>query len=283
MKTQDYYLPRLLCAAIAASLAMASAHAAAATITEWNFNSIGPQVPPFNSPAPTTGAGTAITLGMTNAYNGGNTASDDVLATPGVANPAFVETAWRIRGATHNGWATHAAGAPQYSQGLELDVSTVGSTNIQFAFDWFSTNQGIRDMQFQYNADVTNPAGWTNFAGTSPTGTYIANPGDWYNYSNPMITVDLSSIPAVNNDPNFGIRLVAAFDSTGHVANDFAGATLSGGMTALYNNNSGNWRFGTLTVTGVPVPEPSTWILSGLCGVGILAGEIRRRAMRFLC
>jgi hypothetical protein len=219
---------------------------------------------------------------MTNSYNGGNTASDDILSTPGLANPAFVETAWRIRGTAHNGWATHAAGAPQYSQGIELDASTVGFQSIQFAFDWFSTNQAIRDMQFQYNTDVTNAAGWTNFGGTSPTGTYVTVPGDWYNSpgtTTPMISIDLSSIAGANNDANFGVRLVAAFDSTGHLGSEFAGSTLVSGQTAIYNNNSGNWRFGTLTVSGTPVPEPSALALlgSGVLGLGFVASRKKYR------
>jgi hypothetical protein len=270
----------LLSVATAAAMSCIG-RASAATITEWNFATIGATAPPINSPAPTTGLGTAVTLGMTNAYNGGNTASDDILSTAGVPSN-FTEMAWRIRGAGHNGWATNAAGAPQYSQGLELDASTVGFANIKFAFDWFSTNQGIRDLQFQYNTNTGNAGGWTNFGGTTATGTYLAMPGDWYNTSPPMISLDLSSIAGVSNDPNFGVRLVSAFDSTGNVPNDYAGATLSGGLTTIYNNNSGNWRFGVLTVSGVAVPEPSTLALTGVGSlmIGLMAWRRRSKGSR---
>jgi PEP-CTERM motif len=260
--------------AVAASVATISvANAAfAATITQWDFSS-ATHAAPYNSPPPTTGTGTAQGLGMTNAYNGGNTESDDVTATPGTANPGFSENAWRVRGTAHNGWATHAAGAPQYSQGAEFDTSTVGYKDIQFSFDWYSTAEGIRDLQFQYNTNAGNPAGWTNFGGTSPTGTYIANSKDWYNQfptpGVPMINVDLSSIVGANNDPNFGIRLVAAFDSTGNVSNDVASAGLVSGATVIYNNSSGNWRLANLTFSGTQVPEPSSLVLAclGICGL----------------
>jgi hypothetical protein len=263
-----------------ASLAIAivgvfGAHvASAATITKWDFNTIGVQAAPFNTPAPSTGSGSAKGLGMTNAYNGGNTESDDVLATAGTANPAFTENTWRIRGTGHNGWALATPptgpGAPQYSQGLEADASTAGYKDIQFSFEWYSTTQGIRDLQFQYNLNTGNAGGWTNFGGTSLTGTYIATSNDYYNApGSPTITVDLSSIPGANGDPNLGVRLVSAFDSTGHIGNEYASAALSSGLTVAYNNSSGNWRFDNLTFSGTPVPEPGSIVLAilGLCGL----------------
>jgi hypothetical protein len=220
------------------------------TITQWSFSAAAGA--PDNSPSPSTGTGTFTTLGMTNSYNGGNTANDDVLSTPGTMVPGFSEFTIRVRGTPNNGWATHAAGAAQYTQGIELDASTVGFSNIQFAFDWYSTTQGIRDLQFQYNTNIGNSAGWTNLGGTSSTGTYLATPNDYYNASSPpgTITVNLSGIAAANNDANFGVRLVSAYDSTGNVSNDYASATLSGGQTVIYNNSSGNWRFDNLTFTG---------------------------------
>ena len=78
-------------------------------IAAWDFPTTA--AAPDNSPAPTYGAGTATTLGMTNSYNGGNTASDDVLATAGTANKKFSENLWRIRGTPNNGWATYQNGA----------------------------------------------------------------------------------------------------------------------------------------------------------------------------
>jgi hypothetical protein len=254
-------------------------------IAKWDFNTIGTQGPPYNSPPPTTGTGVATMLGMTNGYNGGNTASGDALLTAGTANPAFSENTWRIRGTANNGWATHQAGAAQYTQGIELDTSTVGFTGIRFSFDWYSTTQGIRDLQFQYNTNGNNAAGWTNFGGTSPTGTYTATSNDYYNApGSPTITIDLSSVAGAANDPNFGVRLVSAYDSTGHVTGtagpDYASAVLSGGQTVIYNNTSGNWRFDNLTFTGVtPVPEPSSVALGLAAGgaFGLARWRHRRR------
>jgi len=265
-----------------AALAMTAGFPAqATTITQWSFSAT--VAAPDNSPAPTTGTGTATTLGMTNSYNGGNTASDDVTKTTGTANTSFNEYTWRIRGAQtptgNNGWAN---AAPEYSQGIELDASTAGYQNISFSFDWYSTTQGIRDLQFQYNTNINNASGWTNFGGTSPTGTYIATSNDFYNApGSPTITVNLSSITGANNDPYFGVRLVSAYDSTGNIAGYASAQLLSSGLTQAYNNTSGNWRFDNLTVAGTaitPVPLPAAlplW-LSGIAGLGLMAH--RRKA-----
>ncbi len=263
--------------AVAAFVVCASAEAST-TITQWQFTNT--VAAPDNSPAATTGAGTAITLGMTNSYNGGNTASDDVTKTAGTANPSFSEYAWRIRGAQtptgNNGWAN---AAPQFSQGIELDASTVGYQGITFSFDWYSTTQGIRDLQFQYNTNVNNANGWTNFGGTSPTGTYIATSNDWYNApGSPSIAVNLSSISGANNDANFGVRLVSAYDSTGNI-NGYASAALTNGATVAYNNSSGNWRFDNLAFSAAAVaavPEPSEWLLM-LSGFGVVGFIAKRR------
>jgi hypothetical protein len=219
-------------------------------IAAWTFPTKAS--PPDNSPAPTLGSGTAITLGMTNnltnANGTGNTANDDVLSTSGTADPNFTENLWRIRGTPNNGWALSA---PQYSQGIELDTSTVGFSNIVFSFDWYSTTQGIRDLQVQYNTNTTNPNGWVNYSGpSSSTGDFIATSNDYYNAQlspvNPAIHIDFSSISAANNDPNFGVRLVSAYDSTGTLGNVYASAASPPGDIIPYNNSSGNWRFGNL-------------------------------------
>ena len=215
---------------------------------QWSFTSAASA--PDNSPAPTLGSGTATTLGMTNTYNGtGSTTSDDILSSPGVINSNQSEYTWRVRGSGNNGWATQA---PEYSQGAEFDVSTAGESNIHFSFDWYSTTSAIRDLQVQYNTNVNNSSGWTNVGGNDSAGTYTAISNDFYSGFSDNITVDLSSISAVNNDSSFGIRLVSAYDSTGNLGNEYAIASSGGaaGATTEYVNGSGNWRFDNITFSG---------------------------------
>ncbi len=214
------------------------------TITQWNFSTASTAI--NNSPAATTGIGTAISLGMTNGYTYsttptatvGSTTYDDLIisATTG-ANANEVD--WRIRGGatggtTGNGWNL---AAPQYTQGAEFDVSTVGYTGITVTANWYSTAKGVRDLQEQYTTDGTT---WTNI-GT----LQVANPNGYV-----ALSIDLTGISAANNDANFGIRLVSAYDPTYTASQTYTSATLTSGNPVVYNNNSGNWRFGNITFTG---------------------------------
>ena len=59
----------LIRASLAAAILGACASAQAAVITDWNFTSLTSNAAaPDNSPVPTSGSGTATTLGMTNGY-----------------------------------------------------------------------------------------------------------------------------------------------------------------------------------------------------------------------
>ncbi len=259
-------------------------------IARWSFTTVIGA--PYNTPTPTTDLTTASAtqLGMTNSFNGGNTASCDVLNVAPVGgssqqNPDPLgitagNNAWRVRGAQtptgNNGWAL---AAPQYTQGAEFDVSTVGFSNIVLTFDFFCTTQGIRDLQVQYNAG----SGWTNFRGVfggnvatehdaSLDTELIATGNDWNtraaNVTSNTIDFAANSISGVANNANFGIRLVSAYDP-----NNSGGTTYSGASGGTYNNTSGNWRFDQVAVRGSAVPEPAS-----LAAIGIgLAALLRRR------
>jgi MYXO-CTERM domain-containing protein len=247
--------------AVAAIPAVATAQS---TIAQWNFTTA--VASPDNSPAPTIGSGTATALGMTNnyAYSNnvtGSVASCDVLSTAQAGSGHSTEFLWRIRGANPgNGWNNSA---PQYSQGAEFDVNTAGYQGIVVSFDWYSTNQGVRNLQEQYTLDG---ATWTNI--NAPLN---AVPNDFYGASSPTNTIDFSAIAGVANNTSFGVRLVSAYDTT---LGTYAGATLSGGNPVIYNNNSGNWRFGNITFTGTATPAPAGAALLGLAG---LVAARRRR------
>jgi hypothetical protein len=164
--------------------------------------------------------------------------SCDILVMASPTNPN--NQVWRLRDQVApnaaanfaaNGWSTLA---PEYTQGAEFDVATTGYSKIKVSFDWAPTNKGVEDVELQYKTDVTNAAGWTNLQ--KYTNTLIG--GD-FNINAP---VDLSAIPGVDNDANFGIRIVSAYH----------GNTGAYGQTnnAALNNSSGNIRLDDVTISG---------------------------------
>jgi hypothetical protein len=268
---------------LAASLTAAEAQ----TITAWDFDAAGAQTAPYNSPAPSTGAGTANVLGMVNDYNDGTTASlayADVLATAG-ASTGSGSFAWRIRGGsvsggagTPNGWSTNA---PIATQGAGFSASTLGYTGINVAFDLFTTAQAEANVAFLYTLD--GGATWTDatlsYSGALPTasqnnttslntimGSYLQlkqSGGGWYN----QITANLTGVSGANNNPLFGMEIVNASTGTDDI-------NQTGG---IYNNNSGNWRFDNVVISGVAVPEPSSLALAGLGLMGLIAARKSQR------
>jgi len=273
----------------------ACAAAQATTITQWTFENDAVAV--NNNPAPFTGTGTASSIGM-DIYptpNVGVTTDDVVVgkgSDTGANGVADTTNTWRVRGqaganGAANGWSSLA---PIGTQGAQFAASTAGFSNITVSFDWYATTQGEANLQLEY---TTNGTTWQNAALTlgggasdagltaltnsssanTVNGSYVSDNlllnaskagQDWFTDLTATITD-----PNAANDPNFAIRLVNA--STG--ADD-----ISTQGTAL-NNNSGNWRFDNVAISGTPVPLPaSAWLM--LSGLGALGGLTRKRAAK---
>lgn len=286
--------PRLamLAVTVLGATALIGNAAAQTVVTEWNFNNYvgnGSSLDVVTSPAPTTGSGTATSLGMNSNYNSslGQPASVDTsditnstpLSSDPSAQPNGTNNEWRIRGGTgttspggsstaSNGWSSFA---PIGTQGAEFQFSTVNFTNLQLSFDWSPTAQGEANLQVLYTLNGTTflnvpaalfttlPAGVTAMTNSTSANTVMGGYIQTLNSTtyNNGIVVNLSGIAGAANNPNFAIELVNA--STG--ADD-----ISTKGTAL-NNTSGNWRFDEVAISGVP--EPGTFALAGLGLVGL--------------
>jgi len=246
-----------IAALIAASLSVAFAQAG--VITAWTFENNAIAV--NNSPAPSTGSGTASSIGMATypTPNIGVT-TDDVLAgsagDTGVNGVADLTQIWRVRaqagaGGAANGWSSLA---PIGTQGAVFAASTAGYSNITVSFDWYATNQGEAKLQLAYTTDGST---WHNvplsLAGSDAglalmnnsssantvNGWYVSITGgagqDWFT----GLTATISDPNAANN-PKFAVEMVNAATGTDDT---------SASGTAL-NNNSGNWRFDNVTISG---------------------------------
>jgi hypothetical protein len=259
--------------AITSAILLAAACAQAqTTVTAWTFENDGPAG--FNpSPAASTGTGITTVLGMDNTYGtpGPSTNVSDIFANDAIDSDPSSAFVWRIRGGAStstaaNGWSSLA---PIGTQGAEFDASTAGFSNIKISFDLETTKQAEANMEVEYTTDGIN---WVNAAityATNPSLIKINNTsantvmGTYISFSSTAttfwdgITADLTGISGVNNNANFGIRIVNASTGTDDI---------NCGGTA-YNNSSGNWRLDNLTI--VSVPEPSTFALAG-CGFAAL-------------
>ena len=274
------------------ALIMTAAAAKATTITAWNFenNAIGVN----NSPTPSTGTGTANSIGM-DIYPTPNVGvtSDDILAgknaDTGANGLANTSQGWRIRGqagsyGTANGWSSLA---PIGTQGVQFFTSTVGYSAIAISFDWYATAQGEANLQLAYT--VNGGASYINIPITlagndgglqalsnngtdvnTVTGSYVSDNlltggslagQDWFSGLTATITD-----PQAANNPLFGIEMVNA--STG--IDD-----ISTQGTAL-NNTSGNWRFDKVNI--LSAPEPSPLALLGLGTAGLVLCRPWRKA-----
>lgn len=260
-------------------------------IAGWSFDAGGTIAAPYNTPAATSGTGSATELGMNNNYtfaNGegpGSAANCDVLASAG-ASTGSGSYGWRVRGNSNtanagpgnaNGWNS---AAPIATQGAEFSASTVGYNNITLSVDMNATGQAERNLAILYTLDdtVANPT-WLlatiTSAGSAATlennttsantvsGNYLELSGAGTGWNN-LIT---ASFAGAGNDANFAVEVVNA--STGTDAVNTSGAAL--------NNSSGNWRFDNVNIIGTSaVPEPAAFPALAV-GAAAILGLIRRK------
>jgi len=255
-------------AALLIGLALCAAcdNATAAVLTQWNFNVNAPGT--NNSPVPAIGAGTASIVGMTgNAPNG-----DFPTATngSGSSDPATTpDLSWRVRGSVSNGWS----GTTSLLSGARFNVSTVGYQDVVLSLDINATDGSPRHAQLQYTTDGTNFVSFGSLFDFNTTNDNWAN----------GLVADLSSIAAVENNPNFAFKIVSSFaplsftDAGGfHPANTAFQRADADPAEGPYTGTAGNYRFDMVTISATPVPEPSSVILLGLALSGLITVRARR-------
>jgi hypothetical protein len=223
------------------AIAITSASSAgAATITQWNFNSpTSDNNTGTGTTATSFGSGTIATVGgvTTPGFNSGVGSSD--LAAD---NSGFQTTTYAAQGTANK------------TAGIQVNVSTVGFSNVSFTYDLRHSNTSSQYEQVQYSLNGT-----TFFDIGS---LFNGNLGDtWFNGR----TINLSSIAGADNNANFALRVVAAFAPS-------SSAYGVSSPTGTYNT-AGTWRFDQVTVSGTAVPEPSA--AAGLFSLGLVGGASR--------
>ncbi|MDW8293452.1 MAG: ExeM/NucH family extracellular endonuclease [Anaerolineae bacterium] len=177
------------------------------TITEWTFEG--------NTLSPSTGAGTAITVGN-------------------------VSSAFATGLGSSAGWNTSnypGQGTNNKTAGVQFGISTTGWQSITLRYNHRTSNTGANTSVVRYSVD-----GGLTFAEVA---TFTLPPGSgdrWFTR-----TVDFSNIPAVNNAADFRVQIVAAFappTNTHYVA--------ANAPTNTYST-AGTWRFDNVVFSGHPL------------------------------
>lgn len=218
-----------------------------AQIAVWNYE---PLQGATATPTPNTGTGTSAIIN-----GGGGTITPMVrtgMAGSGCGNQNGV-----------NAWAFEPfdPGSANEASGAQFRTSTTNYKDIIFTWDqrWSNTAPNTARLQYTINGST-----WTNFMMTGANTTYCNGSintngcfetnasGDQYR----RISVNLSAITGVNNNPNFGVRVMAAhYQSTGQFRQCAAPGSVAG--------TAGTWRFDNVTVTGTLMPGPNPSVMSG--------------------
>jgi hypothetical protein len=217
--------------------------ARANVITQWTFNSPGPGLdndPTTGTLVPETGAGAVTFVGGVSNSGYAQGSGADTSPTVGSNNNSSLET---------QGYPPFDSG--NKTAGLQIAVNTTGYQDITLSYQHNQFSNASASFRIQYSTDGVN---FTDAAGyTTTTATTFFARGD-----------DFSAIAGLDNNPNATFRVVA----------EFQGQFYSG-VSSSYAPG-GRSRFDLVTVSGTPLPEPTT-----LAGAGLaLAGSTLRRRKR---
>ncbi len=222
-------------------------HAQTVDFTVWTFEE-NPLLIGNATPGPTVGSGSASIVGS--------------MGSPGRFVGALESTGCSLESNT-GGWGIQNANpGSNQSSGVQFMVSTVGYRDIVFRYDHRFSNTATRTVRIQYTLDGTS---WNNFDAST---NYTNNCGRGavdngrIDISDPVggsagetwsrRVINFSSISAANNNPNFGVRILAAhYQTTGQ----FRQADDANSIAT-----SGAWRFDNVTFSGV---EPTIFYYRG--------------------
>lgn len=227
-----------------------------AQITSWTFE---PFLGTVANPLPNIGAGSASIINL----GGGS-------VTPGARTGMSGTGCGPQSGVSAWAFEPFDPGSINESNGAEFKASTAGYQNISFTWDQRWSNTVANTVRIQYTTDgstwvpFTMTAGNTTFCNGSINGNgcFEANTtGDEYR----RITVNFSSMSAVNNNPNFGVRLLAShYQGTG----EFRQVS----TPTLVANPGGTWRFDNISFTGTLIPGPTASVITAVAPTSICTG-----------
>ncbi len=157
-------------------------------LARWDFNDTN--ILSASSPAPSVGSGSsALQGGISGSFQSGSFSDAD--GAPGPLNSAWHTTGYPSQGNSNK------------TAGVRFNVSTVDYGGIFLTWEARHSNTASKHARLQYTADGVN------FVGINPITMATENATGFIIYF-----ADLSGLPGVNNNPNFGFRIVTEFEST---------------------------------------------------------------------
>ncbi|HEV2691662.1 MAG TPA: PEP-CTERM sorting domain-containing protein [Verrucomicrobiae bacterium] len=211
--------------------------AKADTLAGWTFETSAPARAAAGAGVWYTNIASEVGLGTASAFHAGNT----VYSTPAGNGSAhsFSSTIWAV------------------GDFYQFSLSTVGFQGINVSYDQTGSSTGPRDFNFEYSLDGTT------FTTVNGTFYQLASPAVGWSAGTPVTTTsfsyDLSAITSLNNATTVYFR-VADADTI----------AISGGTVAT----GGTDRVDNFVVS---VPEPSTFALATIGGLGCLFAMRRNK------
>lgn len=204
------------------------------------------------SPAPFIGTGVASVVGTP--YNPGTSPFSGATDPNDVGYDAneggWVFTPFGFEQPSPNfSWGTedYPVTGTNKANGVQFNVSTVGAKNIQIAYDSRVSATASDYERLQY---TTNGTTWIDYPASSTfSGLYGSGNAGYYTF-----TYSLVGFPGVDNNPNFGIRVVTEYQSTATygvgTTNNWVGTANSYTSGASGNNAAGTVTYDLVAITG---------------------------------
>lgn len=192
-------------------------------LAQWNFNSVpsdGMTSTGTNTPA--IGSGTIVAVGgISQTYFGGSAIDPAPTADNSGLSTASYPT----------------AGTGNKTAGLRFNLSTLGYQNISLNWDQRLSGTASKYFRLQYTTNGTDFLDYNVIT--------MAGNGSFETKTN-----NLSGVVGINNNPNFGFRIVAEFESTA-ITNANANYVTT---SASSYGPAGTVRYDMFTVYGTPIP-----------------------------
>ncbi|HSY17679.1 MAG TPA: immunoglobulin domain-containing protein [Candidatus Acidoferrales bacterium] len=226
------------------------------TLVFWDFNGLEftntvNNTNAFIHPTPFIGVGTASVLGTalippTSPFAGSVDANNGLgfMSYPVGAYPnGYPDHAPPFSWGTST-YPTNGNPANNKTTGVQYNVSTVGAKNIQFSYEARTSATASRYYRLEY---TTNQTDWVEYPASTSFGTVSV--------TYVPFAFNLTGIPGVMNNPNFGVRLLAEFQSTATY-----GISPTNSYVGVANNygTGGTLTYDLVTFTGDAVTNNNT-------------------------